>query len=114
MEIIKKYLPLKQNDAGCTHLKVKLYYHLGGFNMFTYMNEARGYYLSVVPVKRWNSNGCMMESFTAFTGRKQLVLEVARKSSAKEKSAVQMEPELEPALVSCILHENNLELEEDA
>ena len=43
MEIIKKYLPLKQNDAGCTHLKVELYYHLGGCNMFTYRNEARGY-----------------------------------------------------------------------
>ena len=67
---------------------MELYYALGGINYFTYKNEPRGYYLSVSPVERRMSYGCMMESYTAFTGVKTLVEPCARKIKGAEARAL--------------------------
>ena len=76
------------NNTNATHLKAQIYYALGGSNMFTYENEARGYYVSVCPVKREERDGFTMESFIAFTGLKQCVLPVQRKSAKKMSEAI--------------------------
>ena len=46
---MKKYIPMKEDGQ---FLKVETYYSKGGYNVFTYKEETRGYYLSIVPVKR--------------------------------------------------------------
>lgn len=76
------------NNPIATHLKAEIYYSLGGMNYFTSRVERRGYYMSISPVKRSNSSGCVMESYTAFTGLKQCVSEVSRKSQKKMNEAI--------------------------
>ena len=88
MAIWKKYIPIEGGEN--KFLKCELYYSLGGMSYFTYKNEPRGYYLSVCPVEKWDSDGVMMESFTAFTGIKKCLVEVKRKSKSKEALAVSM------------------------
>lgn len=78
-----------KNNPNVTHLKAEVYYSLGGTNMFTYKNESRGYYMSISPVKREDRGGFIMESYTAFTGLKQLVVPVSRKSQKKMNEAVE-------------------------
>lgn len=70
------------------YLKIELYYSLGGYNMFSYRQERRGYYISCTPVKRENYGGCSMESFMAFSGQKILVHECARKGKTAEQTAL--------------------------
>ena len=46
--LYKSYLELEPepiSNLRATHLKVELYYSLGGTNVFTYKDEPRGYYL---------------------------------------------------------------------
>jgi len=52
--ISKKYLEVLPNDKNITHLKVELYYDLGGMNYFSGSVEGRGIKLSVSPVQRSN------------------------------------------------------------
>lgn len=106
---MKKYIELKQNNAA-THLKVETYYNLGGVNYFTYKQEARGYYISVSPVTRERRNGCTMESYTAFTGTKQLIKAVTRKSAKAEAAAEAAAAEMEAALIRYVCEENGLEV----
>lgn len=80
------YIQLPEPGRDATHLKIKLYYDLGGQNAWTYQQDARGYYLSVTPVKIERRNGVTLESFVAFTGAKKCVKTVSRKS---EKAAAQ-------------------------
>lgn len=54
---MKKYIEVKENSAKVTHLKIELYYDLGGMNYFTGRAENRGYYLSVTPVERGMRDG---------------------------------------------------------
>lgn len=72
------------NHPRITHLKAEIYYSLGGVNYFTSKNESRGYYISICPVER---DG-IIESYTVFTGLKQCVLPVQRKSQKKTNEAI--------------------------
>ena len=110
---MKKYIPVSGNND-VTHLRVELAYDIGGYNMMTYRPKPRGYYLTVVPVKREERYGCMMESFTAFTGYRQLLREVTRKSAKAEKLAEQTAEELVPIMVRKICEEMHLTVEEEA
>lgn len=98
------------NVAG-KFIEVELYYHKGGLNVFTYKQEARGYYVRVCPVEVKGN----MVSFVAFSGTKVCVLEVSRKSAKAEREAVAMVnndcAELLSHLVKQIAHKNNLEVE---
>ena len=79
-----------KNYPNVTHLKAEIYYSLGGINYFTYKNESRGYYMSISPVKREvTDSGYTMESYTAFSGLKQCVLPVQRKSQKKMNEAIE-------------------------
>lgn len=82
-----KYYEVK-NKQDVTHLKAEVYYSLGGYNVFTGKNEDRGYYMSIAPVKRENFEGHVLESFVAFSGVKQCILPVQRKSQEKMDEAI--------------------------
>lgn len=69
-------------------LKTQLFYSLGGLNYFTCKSEPRGYYLSVSPVQvDRRADGIIVESYTAFTGKKILLLECKRQSKKSLKIA---------------------------
>ena len=74
---MKHYMKVKPNAGKTTDIKFDIAYIKGGINMFTYKQEKRGYYLIVTPVER---DG-IMEGFTAFSGTKVLLKEVARQST---------------------------------
>ena len=102
---MKKYILVKENNAA-THIKIETYYNLGGYNYFTGKSEARGYYLSVTPVQK--SRG--MESFTAFSGIKQCIKAVNRKSAKAEAEAEALAAEAEAALIEYVCNNNGLEI----
>ena len=106
--IFVEYLPLEDNPKA-THLKVQLYYDLGGYNYFTYNAEPRGYYMSASPV--CHSEHC--ESYTAFTGNKLCILEVPRKSKKAEEQAKALFDEQKDIIIRHTLIKNNLTLKEE-
>lgn len=109
-KIIKKeYVPLAQNDTKATHLLCEVYYHLGGLNLFTYKEEARGYYISVSPVEREKKDGYTMESCVAFSGLKKCIKEVARQSKKAEKEALEAAQEEMKSLVDHVCAKNRIE-----
>ena len=72
-----------------THIRVQVYYDLGGMNYATYKTEARGYYLSLTPVTLTREDrGVTMERFAAFSGSKFL-LEETKRTNAKRLDAWQ-------------------------
>jgi hypothetical protein len=72
-------------------LKVQIDYEKGGMNYFSGRETTRGYYLYVYPVRRELVDGrVMIESFTAFSGGKKLLLEVSRKSDKAYEKACSM------------------------
>lgn len=106
----KKYIQLADN-ASATHLKIELYYNIGGMNYFTYKTEARGYYLSVSPVSRTRADyGVTMESYTAFTGIKECVKTVSRKSAKAEAEAEAIAAARESVLIDFVCRANGLEV----
>ena len=107
---MKEYLELKGNAKNCTHLKVEVYYDLGGMNYFTGRGERRGYYLSVCPVERTERNGFISEGYTAFTGNKVLLKEVPRKSKKAELEAYRTAEEVNNYYIDKVLKKNGLEL----
>ena len=75
------YIKVNGNERKATHLEVKTYYSLGGYNCFTYERKARGYYVSVTPVRKWvTASGVGMVEFTAFTGYSKFIQEATRLS----------------------------------
>lgn len=105
-----KYLKVQENPASVTDLKIELYYDLGGMNYFTARAESRGYYLSVTPVERCVSRGYTSECYTAFSGIKQLVKGVKRKSQKAEKEAENLAENLVNELIEYVCSQNGLEL----
>ena len=100
--ITTTYIPVK-NCTEITHLKVELYYSMGGWNYFTSQQEPRGYYLSVMPVKKWRSEtGCTCEQFVAFQGVRTLIKAVARKSKKAESEAIALAENKEQELIEHI------------
>ena len=105
-----KYLKVQENSANITDLKIELYYSLGGMNYFTGRAENRGYYLSITPVERCVSRGYTSECYTAFSGIKQLVKVVKRKSQKAEKEAENLAENLANELIEYVCGQNGLEL----
>ena len=65
-------------------IELELYYSKGGLNVFTYVQEQRGYYVSVRPITVERN----FVSFVAFSGKKMLIHECSRKSAKAEREAV--------------------------
>ena len=108
---MKKYIELEAN-AAATHLKIEVNYSLGGYNCFTGRQENRGYYLHVVPVTRETRDGYALESFTAFSGIKQCVKTVTRKSAKAEAEAEEKASRIENTLIEWVCDKNGLPLPE--
>ena len=108
--ITKKYISVQSPTEEVTHLKVELYYSMGGWNYFVGKQEPRGYYLSVTPVKKWKSETATYEQFAAFTGCKTLIKEVARKSKKAEREAVVLAESKEQKLVARITASQKIEI----
>lgn len=77
---------IKANGKGVNVIEASIYYSLGGFNYFTYEDEPRGYYFSLVPCEK----GGGWRSYTAFSGVKTCVLECGRQSKKREQEAAAM------------------------
>ena len=108
---MKKYIKVNDNPAKVTHLRIELYYNLGGFNCFTYKEEPRGYYISVTPVERANMSGYSTETVTAFSGIKQCVKQVTRKSAKAEAEAEKLAVDVMDNLVDYVCKKNGLNLQ---
>lgn len=111
---MKKYIEVKPNRAA-TDLEIEVYYSLGGYNFFTGKNEPRGYYLSVSPVERRRTDyGVTTETYTAFSGVKQILKEVSRKSAKAEKISEEIAKNYLPALITYVCDKNGLEVQNPA
>lgn len=106
--ISKKFLELEPNGKA-THLKVEVYYTKGGANYFTGGMESRGIKLSVSPVGRSESNGIVVESYTAFTGFKKHLKDMARFSQKACDNFV-LDANEEKTLIDAVLIQNGLKL----
>lgn len=107
---MKKYIEIKNPNKNVNCLKVEVYYDKGGFSYVSYTHKPRGYYISVVPVYRENKGSYIMESYVAFTGYKQLLLEVKRQSQKQYEKAVEISGVMEEILVDKLVSENGFEL----
>ncbi|MGF7535264.1 hypothetical protein AAGG74_16550 [Bacillus mexicanus] len=87
-QVMKQYI-----ERNGQTLKVGVYYDLGGCNPFTYKNEMRGYYISVIPVERKIKDGYTSEKSKAYSGIKKLLVEVKRKSKKAETQALELATE---------------------
>ena len=104
---MKRYVELEKNETA-THLKIETRYDLGGPNWAYGGTTKRGYYLSVMPVTRENRGGYMLESYTAFTGSKQLLKEVSRKSAKAEATAEDIAKNYLHSMVLHVCEKNGL------
>ena len=109
MERNTTFLPVVRS-GDVTHLRVEVYYALGGYNLFTYKQEPRGYYLSVSPVGRSERGNIVMESYRAFSGVKKLILPVNRQSAKRMQEALRLAEEAKAELIAHVLRSNGLEL----
>jgi hypothetical protein len=107
--ISKKFLAVSGNEK-VSHLKVELYYDLGGPNYATGGMEARGIKLSVSPVNREErENGVVIESYVAFSGFKKHLKDMARFNQKACDSFVLSETE-EKQMIEVVLNHNGLKL----
>ena len=103
---MKKYIKILNPDKNANYLKIEIYYSLGGMNYFTGRAENRGYYISVSPVYR---DG-ILESYTSFTGIKQCLNTVSRKSEKAYNNALTIAPGVLPDLIDLVCTKNNIEI----
>ena len=107
---MKNYIKVSGSD-NTNFLRVDLDYSKGGYNYFTYKNEPRGYYIHVSPVKRENRDGCTLETFAAFSGVKDCILEVTRASKKAENQAADIFEQVKDKYINYILDKYGLTLE---
>jgi hypothetical protein len=87
-EVSKQYEDIPNTTY---QLKIKVYYDKGGMNYYSGGTNKRGYYLSVTPVQiERQGNNVMIESYTAFSGIKKLILEVERQSPKSAEKAKEL------------------------
>lgn len=99
-------------EGKATHLKIEVYYAIGGMNYFSSSVEKRGLYLSVSPVSRSKHEGIgFSESYTGFSGIKEHVLDMARFNQKKFDSYVVDETQLQK-LIDYVLVRQNIVLKE--
>lgn len=77
----KTYVPAPGPDA--THVRVSVWYDLGGLNHFSGGSEPRGIYLSAAPVTLEAWEGSRIERAKMFKGRKVLLEGLNRLSQKK-------------------------------
>ena len=103
---MKKYIPILNATKNANFLKIEIYYNIGGMNYFTGRAENRGYYISVSPVYK---DG-ILESYTSFTGIKQCLSTVSRKSEKAYNNALTIAPGALPELIEIVCTKNNIQV----
>ena len=112
MNITEKYIKIIENGSDKNnHVRVYIYYDLGGYNCFTHKEQPRGYYIGVTPCERFERNGVKMESVTAFTGVCELLEPCARKSKKAEAAALEKASAYEKMMLDYICKKNGYILE---
>ena len=101
---MKKTIYLDKPTQDTNAIEIEVYYDKGGMNLFTYKDEARGYYLSVRPVLR--ADGCI--TYTSFSGRKLLLKEVKRKSANAEAEAEEIAKSKLEQLMAYVCNRNGI------
>jgi hypothetical protein len=86
-------------------LKIQVYYDKGGMNYYSGGTNKRGYYLSVTPVQIQRQGNVMIESYTAFSGIKKLILEVERQSEKSAQKAKELAEYSIPELKQYVLNQ---------
>ena len=110
---MKKYIEVKENPKKITHLKIELYYSLGGYNNWFRTQEPRGYYLAVEPIERMvQDEGYTLERYAAFSGIKQTIKQVTRKSKKAEAEAEKLAADAMDNLIDYACKEHGLEIAE--
>lgn len=95
MKIYEKYITVNET----TQLHVYVEYDMG--NSY-YGRNTRGYYLCVNPITVENRGGYYVTSYIAYTGVKDLLLKVSRKSKKAEKQALSIAETKEQILVDYV------------
>ena len=103
MTISTKYLEVAEGNA--THIKVKVYYDLGGYNYGTGEPIARGIKLSVTPVTKKDG----WESYTAFTGASRHLKDMTRYNKKTCDNFV-VDSFVEKAMIGYVCSENKIML----
>lgn len=73
-----KDIPAGNDSEGKRVIRISVNYDIGGANYFTGTNSARGYYLSVQPIKIHDRDGYKYESMIGFTGVGKCIQESSR------------------------------------
>ena len=102
---MKKYVKIEETK-NVNYIKIELSYNLGGKNVWTGEEEARGYYIFLTPVKR---DGCC-ESFEAFSGVKKLIKPVKRQSAKAQAEAEEAAALEEAVMLDYVCSKNRLKL----
>lgn len=96
MKITEKYITVDTN----TKLHVYVEYDMG--SEWSYNKHPRGYYLSVNPITVERIGGVSFNRYEAYTGVRDLLLEVSRKSKKAEKQALSIAETKEQILVDYV------------
>lgn len=105
----KEYIKVDSDRP--THLVVSVYYSKGGMNFFVGRSEPRGIYFSVSPVTRTEyEDGGASESFTAFSGVKQHLKDMAR-FSQKEFDNFVLDSKIREDMIKHVCEKNKIKLE---
>lgn len=89
-------------------LEVTVSYQAGGMSMWDYKNHARGYYLSVGPIKIETSSPYTTKSFTLGSGLKTLIQEANRFGQKALDKAVNASAEILPDLITAVCKKHGL------
>lgn len=106
-------IPVKDNSKGINALDVSAYYSLGGLSMYSYRNEARGYYISVTPVKHISRGAYMVTESYPTDGIKKCFIECTRQSAKKEQAALNAKRSDYQDLVDYVLNRTGVELADE-
>lgn len=100
-DVMSKRIPVTGSDWG--FLDVRLYYSLGGYSVWHYVEEPRGYYLSVTPAKVEDRvPGVTMIASSPMDGFKTCVLTVPRKSEKAAARAMDRVDDVLPGLIDAV------------
>ena len=110
--ILKRYIPIPETEY-CNCMQVEIYYTLGGYNVWNYKVDPRGFYLSITPMKHEVKNGYVSETYSAYTGLRQILLRVERRSKRAETIAVNEAAKILTPLIRQVCDKNNLPLPEE-
>ena len=83
--LYRKYIPYKDRE-----LEFDIHFNKQLTNWATGRSQKIGYYITITPVKRSRQDGLLIKEFGAFTGFKDLLLEVDRQSKKRLEEAIRI------------------------